>query len=181
MSVWFLYFKKGYRPPPFSEKFYLVVIEKDSSGCSILHMWHLHLRSVQACVGESSKYLLSVESCKGPWLQSSFGTLMSLFLQQFGCKMGVKTEVWFSVWENSSLANRNHSSGIAFLFCNSPQMLWVGSNQLLISLKYPLSVLFSLAEIKIGKRHEVEFILKKPSNLKAQFRTACHLIKCVPK
>ncbi|KAH0619962.1 hypothetical protein JD844_014434 [Phrynosoma platyrhinos] len=39
---------KGYRPPPFSEKFYLIVIEKDTSGCSILHMWHLHLKSVQA-------------------------------------------------------------------------------------------------------------------------------------
>uniref|UniRef100_A0A670KF63 Dmx like 2 n=1 Tax=Podarcis muralis TaxID=64176 RepID=A0A670KF63_PODMU len=38
---------KGYRPPPFSEKFYLVVIEKDTNGCSILHMWHLHLKSVQ--------------------------------------------------------------------------------------------------------------------------------------
>ncbi|XP_048375702.1 dmX-like protein 2 [Sphaerodactylus townsendi] len=46
---------KGYRPPPFSEKFYLVVIEKDSSGCSTLHMWHLHLRSVQACVAKSTE------------------------------------------------------------------------------------------------------------------------------
>uniref|UniRef100_A0A8B9GKE8 Dmx like 2 n=1 Tax=Amazona collaria TaxID=241587 RepID=A0A8B9GKE8_9PSIT len=35
----------GYRPPPFSEKFYLVVIEKDSNGCSVLQMWHLHLKS----------------------------------------------------------------------------------------------------------------------------------------
>uniref|UniRef100_A0A8B9CZE3 Dmx like 2 n=1 Tax=Anser brachyrhynchus TaxID=132585 RepID=A0A8B9CZE3_9AVES len=39
---------QGYRPPPFSEKFYLVVIEKDSNGCSVLQMWHLHLKSVQA-------------------------------------------------------------------------------------------------------------------------------------
>uniref|UniRef100_A0A8C3F913 Dmx like 2 n=1 Tax=Chrysemys picta bellii TaxID=8478 RepID=A0A8C3F913_CHRPI len=39
---------QGYRPPPFSEKFYLVVIEKDRNGCSVLHMWHLHLKSVQA-------------------------------------------------------------------------------------------------------------------------------------
>uniref|UniRef100_A0A8B9ID78 Dmx like 2 n=1 Tax=Anser brachyrhynchus TaxID=132585 RepID=A0A8B9ID78_9AVES len=37
---------QGYRPPPFSEKFYLVVIEKDSNGCSVLQMWHLHLKSV---------------------------------------------------------------------------------------------------------------------------------------
>uniref|UniRef100_A0A8B9QYP7 Dmx like 2 n=1 Tax=Anas platyrhynchos TaxID=8839 RepID=A0A8B9QYP7_ANAPL len=36
---------QGYRPPPFSEKFYLVVIEKDSNGCSVLQMWHLHLKS----------------------------------------------------------------------------------------------------------------------------------------
>uniref|UniRef100_A0A8C2UDG5 Dmx like 2 n=1 Tax=Coturnix japonica TaxID=93934 RepID=A0A8C2UDG5_COTJA len=43
---------QGYRPPPFSEKFYLVVIEKDSTGCSVLQMWHLHLKSVQACLGE---------------------------------------------------------------------------------------------------------------------------------
>lgn len=41
-----------YEPPPFSEKFFLVVIEKDASGNSGLQMWHLHLRSVQACVGE---------------------------------------------------------------------------------------------------------------------------------
>ncbi|KAL7980052.1 hypothetical protein Chor_001320 [Crotalus horridus] len=47
---------KGYRPPPFSEKFYLIVIEKDTKGCSILHMWHLHLKSVQAnaCLGSSA-------------------------------------------------------------------------------------------------------------------------------
>ncbi|XP_034288574.1 dmX-like protein 2 isoform X1 [Pantherophis guttatus] len=45
---------KGYRPPPFSEKFYLIVIEKDTNGCSILHMWHLHLKSVQACLGSSA-------------------------------------------------------------------------------------------------------------------------------
>uniref|UniRef100_A0A6I8P052 Dmx like 2 n=1 Tax=Ornithorhynchus anatinus TaxID=9258 RepID=A0A6I8P052_ORNAN len=38
----------GYRPPPFSEKFFLVVIEKDSNGYSVLHMWHLHLKSVQS-------------------------------------------------------------------------------------------------------------------------------------
>ncbi|KAI7790177.1 dmX-like protein 2 isoform X2 [Triplophysa rosa] len=41
-----------YEPPPFSEKFFLVVIEKDASGNSVLQMWHLHLRSVQACVDE---------------------------------------------------------------------------------------------------------------------------------
>ncbi|XP_053221704.1 dmX-like protein 2 isoform X5 [Podarcis raffonei] len=46
---------KGYRPPPFSEKFYLVVIEKDTNGSSILHMWHLHLKSVQACVAKSAE------------------------------------------------------------------------------------------------------------------------------
>uniref|UniRef100_A0A669PA35 Dmx like 2 n=1 Tax=Phasianus colchicus TaxID=9054 RepID=A0A669PA35_PHACC len=33
---------------PSQEKFYLVVIEKDSTGCSVLQMWHLHLKSVQA-------------------------------------------------------------------------------------------------------------------------------------
>uniref|UniRef100_A0A8C3SKA2 Dmx like 2 n=1 Tax=Chelydra serpentina TaxID=8475 RepID=A0A8C3SKA2_CHESE len=33
---------------PSQEKFYLVVIEKDRNGCSVLHMWHLHLKSVQA-------------------------------------------------------------------------------------------------------------------------------------
>uniref|UniRef100_A0A669PRZ9 Dmx like 2 n=1 Tax=Phasianus colchicus TaxID=9054 RepID=A0A669PRZ9_PHACC len=35
----------------FMTKFYLVVIEKDSTGCSVLQMWHLHLKSVQACLG----------------------------------------------------------------------------------------------------------------------------------
>ncbi|KAM6182021.1 dmX-like protein 2 isoform 4-T4 [Erethizon dorsatum] len=57
---------QGYRPPPFSEKFFLVVIEKDSSSYSILHMWHLHLKSVQACLGRDTldecglRYLLAM-------------------------------------------------------------------------------------------------------------------------
>ncbi|XP_017660447.1 PREDICTED: dmX-like protein 2 [Lepidothrix coronata] len=46
---------QGYRPPPFSEKFYLVVIEKDSNGCSVLQMWHLHLKSVQACLAKPTE------------------------------------------------------------------------------------------------------------------------------
>ncbi|XP_051512650.1 dmX-like protein 2 isoform X3 [Myxocyprinus asiaticus] len=41
-----------YQPPPFSEKFFLVVIEKDGNHNSVLQMWHLHLRSEQACVEE---------------------------------------------------------------------------------------------------------------------------------
>lgn len=40
-----------FQPPPFSEKFFLVVIEKDLNRNSVLQMWHLHLKSVQACVG----------------------------------------------------------------------------------------------------------------------------------
>ncbi|XP_009068911.1 PREDICTED: dmX-like protein 2 isoform X3 [Acanthisitta chloris] len=57
---------QGYRPPPFSEKFYLVVIEKDSNGYSVLQMWHLHLKSVQACLGRDTldecglRYLLAM-------------------------------------------------------------------------------------------------------------------------
>ncbi|XP_012772422.2 dmX-like protein 2 isoform X1 [Maylandia zebra] len=43
-----------YQPPPFSEKFFLVVIEKDLNRNSVLQMWHLHLKSVQACVDEPS-------------------------------------------------------------------------------------------------------------------------------
>uniref|UniRef100_A0A3B3ZPD6 RAVE complex protein Rav1 C-terminal domain-containing protein n=1 Tax=Periophthalmus magnuspinnatus TaxID=409849 RepID=A0A3B3ZPD6_9GOBI len=42
-----------YQPPPFSEKFFLVVIEKDLNRNSVLQMWHLHLQSVQACVDSS--------------------------------------------------------------------------------------------------------------------------------
>ncbi|XP_028970574.1 dmX-like protein 2 isoform X1 [Esox lucius] len=42
-----------YHPPPFSEKFFLVVIEKDLNRNSVLQMWHLHLQSVQACVDET--------------------------------------------------------------------------------------------------------------------------------
>ncbi|XP_069766655.1 dmX-like protein 2 [Narcine bancroftii] len=37
---------QGYHAPSFSEKFYLVVIERDKKR-SVLHMWHLHLKSVQ--------------------------------------------------------------------------------------------------------------------------------------
>ncbi|KAM6980292.1 dmX-like protein 2 isoform 2-T2 [Aplochiton taeniatus] len=41
-----------YQAPPFSEKFFLVVIEKDLNRNSVLQMWHLHLKSVQACMDE---------------------------------------------------------------------------------------------------------------------------------
>ncbi|XP_058851124.1 dmX-like protein 2 isoform X3 [Acipenser ruthenus] len=41
--------EQGYRPPLFSETFFLVVIAKDSNRRSVLQMWHLHLKSVQAC------------------------------------------------------------------------------------------------------------------------------------
>ncbi|XP_076849811.1 dmX-like protein 2 isoform X3 [Brachyhypopomus gauderio] len=41
-----------YRSAPFSEKFFLVVIEKDQNRSSVLQMWHLHLKSVQAYVEE---------------------------------------------------------------------------------------------------------------------------------
>ncbi|KAI1904061.1 hypothetical protein AGOR_G00001800 [Albula goreensis] len=44
---------QGYYPPPFSEKFFLVVMEKDGDHNSTLQMWHLHLQSVQACVDGS--------------------------------------------------------------------------------------------------------------------------------
>ncbi|KAM4678589.1 dmX-like protein 2 isoform 1-T1 [Discoglossus pictus] len=50
---------KGYRPPPFSEKFFLVVIEKDHKNRSVLNMWHLHLKSVQACVAKPAEATLS--------------------------------------------------------------------------------------------------------------------------
>ncbi|XP_037104413.1 dmX-like protein 2 isoform X1 [Syngnathus acus] len=43
---------EDYHPPPFSEKFFLVVIEKDLNRNSVLQMWHLHLQSVQACVDD---------------------------------------------------------------------------------------------------------------------------------
>ncbi|XP_015198420.2 dmX-like protein 2 isoform X3 [Lepisosteus oculatus] len=43
----------GFHPQPFSEKFFLVVIEKDNNRNSVLQMWHLHLKSVQACVGKT--------------------------------------------------------------------------------------------------------------------------------
>uniref|UniRef100_A0A8C2EX78 Dmx-like 2 n=1 Tax=Cyprinus carpio TaxID=7962 RepID=A0A8C2EX78_CYPCA len=45
-----------YQAPPFSEKFYLVVIEKDANQNSVLQMWHLHLRSVQLTVPLSQNY-----------------------------------------------------------------------------------------------------------------------------
>nr|XP_014347443.1 PREDICTED: dmX-like protein 2 isoform X3 [Latimeria chalumnae] len=45
---------QGYPLPPFSEKFFLVVIEKDCNKRSILHMWHLHLKSVQAFLGKDA-------------------------------------------------------------------------------------------------------------------------------
>ncbi|KAE8617759.1 hypothetical protein XENTR_v10009192 [Xenopus tropicalis] len=50
---------EGYRPPPFSEKFFLVVIEKDLNNRSILNMWHLHLKSVQAFVAKPAEVTVS--------------------------------------------------------------------------------------------------------------------------
>ncbi|XP_059808778.1 dmX-like protein 2 isoform X1 [Hypanus sabinus] len=44
---------QGYHAPSFSEKFYLVVIEREKRQ-SILHMWHLHLKSVQPRMAEMS-------------------------------------------------------------------------------------------------------------------------------
>uniref|UniRef100_A0A8K9XEZ3 Dmx-like 2 n=1 Tax=Oncorhynchus mykiss TaxID=8022 RepID=A0A8K9XEZ3_ONCMY len=56
-----------YHPTPFSEKFFLVVIEKDLNMNSVLQMWHLHLQSVQACVGHlSSSSIYPV--CLAPYL-----------------------------------------------------------------------------------------------------------------
>uniref|UniRef100_A0A671XSN3 Dmx-like 2 n=1 Tax=Sparus aurata TaxID=8175 RepID=A0A671XSN3_SPAAU len=39
------YLYPDYQPAPFSEKFFLVVIEKDLNRNSVLQMWHLHLKS----------------------------------------------------------------------------------------------------------------------------------------
>nr|XP_054588314.1 dmX-like protein 2 isoform X3 [Nothobranchius furzeri] len=47
---------EDYQPATFSEKFFLVVMEKDLNGNSDLQMWHLHLQSVQACVDEPSQH-----------------------------------------------------------------------------------------------------------------------------
>ncbi|XP_017295552.1 dmX-like protein 2 isoform X4 [Kryptolebias marmoratus] len=47
---------EDFQPAPFSEKFFLVVIEKDLNRNSVLQMWHLHLQSVQACVDEPSQH-----------------------------------------------------------------------------------------------------------------------------
>uniref|UniRef100_A0A3B5MLN0 Dmx-like 2 n=1 Tax=Xiphophorus couchianus TaxID=32473 RepID=A0A3B5MLN0_9TELE len=52
----------GYKPQNESEKFFLVVIEKDLNGNSVLQMWHLHLQSVQACVGKSSFAVVNADS-----------------------------------------------------------------------------------------------------------------------
>uniref|UniRef100_A0A8C5BSZ2 Dmx-like 2 n=1 Tax=Gadus morhua TaxID=8049 RepID=A0A8C5BSZ2_GADMO len=46
----------NYHPQPFSEKFFLVVIEKDLNRNSVLQMWHLHLKSVQASDEPSPDY-----------------------------------------------------------------------------------------------------------------------------
>uniref|UniRef100_A0A8D0DHH7 Dmx-like 2 n=1 Tax=Sander lucioperca TaxID=283035 RepID=A0A8D0DHH7_SANLU len=51
-------FPCDYQPAPFSEKFFLVVIEKDLNRNSVLQMWHLHLKSVQACVGSFQSQLM---------------------------------------------------------------------------------------------------------------------------
>ncbi|XP_072134293.1 dmX-like protein 2 isoform X2 [Mobula birostris] len=61
---------QGYHAPSFSEKFYLVVIEREKRQ-SILHMWHLHLKSVQPRMAEmsTSDKLLTVSE------EKSFGLL----------------------------------------------------------------------------------------------------------
>nr|XP_033775682.1 dmX-like protein 2 isoform X3 [Geotrypetes seraphini] len=57
---------QGYRPPPFSEKFFLVVIEKDLKNRSFMHMWHLHLKSVQACVAKTADVPISANQLSVP-------------------------------------------------------------------------------------------------------------------
>ncbi|XP_055517092.1 dmX-like protein 2 isoform X3 [Leucoraja erinacea] len=54
---------QGYHAPSFSEKFYLVVIERDKSQ-SVLHMWHLHLKSEQPRIVSTSDKLLTLSEDK---------------------------------------------------------------------------------------------------------------------
>ncbi|KQK77593.1 hypothetical protein AAES_123971 [Amazona aestiva] len=50
----------------FSEKFYLIVVEY-TQNCSLLHMWHLHLKSIPVSVGHlSSSSIYPV--CRAPYL-----------------------------------------------------------------------------------------------------------------
>ncbi|XP_018108571.1 dmX-like protein 2 isoform X3 [Xenopus laevis] len=62
---------QGYRPPPFSEKFFLVVIEKDLNNRSILNMWHLHLKSVQAFVAKPAEVTVSENFLNVPGQQTA--------------------------------------------------------------------------------------------------------------
>ncbi|XP_072421197.1 dmX-like protein 2 isoform X1 [Chiloscyllium punctatum] len=68
---------QGYRAPSFSEKFYLVVIERDKRR-SVLHMWHLHLKSVQPRVVSMADNKISIPEEKSFSLSPNACVLSSL-------------------------------------------------------------------------------------------------------
>ncbi|XP_078386345.1 dmX-like protein 2 isoform X4 [Cetorhinus maximus] len=68
---------QGYRAPSFSEKFYLVVIERDKRQ-SVLHMWHLHLKSVQPRVVSTLDNQISVPEEKSFSLSPNTSNLSPL-------------------------------------------------------------------------------------------------------
>ncbi|XP_041031326.1 dmX-like protein 2 isoform X4 [Carcharodon carcharias] len=68
---------QGYRAPSFSEKFYLVVIERDKRQ-SVLHMWHLHLKSVQPRVVSTSDNQISAPEEKNFRLSPNTSNLSPL-------------------------------------------------------------------------------------------------------
>uniref|UniRef100_A0A8B9J3P7 Dmx like 1 n=1 Tax=Amazona collaria TaxID=241587 RepID=A0A8B9J3P7_9PSIT len=74
----------------FSEKFYLIVVEY-TQNCSLLHMWHLHLKSIPVSVAESAT---QTEVYSSPDLEK----IQSPFTQKYqACRANLQSTSWLSL------------------------------------------------------------------------------------
>uniref|UniRef100_A0A8C6IW43 RAVE complex protein Rav1 C-terminal domain-containing protein n=1 Tax=Melopsittacus undulatus TaxID=13146 RepID=A0A8C6IW43_MELUD len=71
----------------FSEKFYLIVVEY-TQNCSLLHMWHLHLKSIPVSVGKPSGSATQTEVYSLPGLEK----IQSPFTQKYqACRANLQS------------------------------------------------------------------------------------------
>uniref|UniRef100_A0A8B9GLZ8 Dmx like 1 n=1 Tax=Amazona collaria TaxID=241587 RepID=A0A8B9GLZ8_9PSIT len=82
----------------FSEKFYLIVVEY-TQNCSLLHMWHLHLKSIPVSVDEkvdstTAESATQTEVYSSPDLEK----IQSPFTQKYqACRANLQSTSWLSL------------------------------------------------------------------------------------
>uniref|UniRef100_A0A8C7MMH3 Dmx-like 2 n=1 Tax=Oncorhynchus kisutch TaxID=8019 RepID=A0A8C7MMH3_ONCKI len=106
-----------YHPTPFSEKFFLVVIEKDLNMNSVLQMWHLHLQSVQSTADTSPSPLPRSASTAN--LQSASKLILS---SKLVCSHRLDLPVGVEVTRATPSAGHLSSSSI-YPVCLAPYLI----------------------------------------------------------